>query len=384
MIRVAFLMNLSENWLGGVNYFRNLLCAIAELPSTQIAPVIFIGKKMNRNLLKGFPNIEIIESEIFDAWSFLWIKRKVGNKVFFEDRNLDQLLKKNKIDIVSHVGGVAGKMKTPLLGWIPDFQHRHLPQLFTDKELSGRNRTFMGLCQGCKGIILSSYNAKKDLEDFAPDLMCKVHVLQFVVQPPTSDEEFTAQQLEQIYGFEGKYIYMPNQFWKHKNHKVLLEALNILKKQKKEILVVATGSTEDYRNPEYYSGLSRFVEEHNLVKNFIVLGKIPYSHVVALAKHCKALINPSLFEGWSTTVEEAKSLGKKMILSDILVHKEQEPPGGIYFNPHNPDKLAEILWNVWVSDESDDLLKIQAKRNLKERNMNFAKAYEKIILDNLK
>ncbi len=36
-----------------------------------------------------------------------------------------------------------------------------------------------------------------------------------------------------------------------------------------------------------------------------------------------ALINPSQFEGWSTTVEEAKSLGVKMLLSDLEVHKEQ-------------------------------------------------------------
>lgn len=38
-----------------------------------------------------------------------------------------------------------------------------------------------------------------------------------------------------------------------------------------------------------------------------------------------ALLNPSRFEGWSTTVEEAKAAGTPMILSDIPVHREQAP-----------------------------------------------------------
>ena len=36
-----------------------------------------------------------------------------------------------------------------------------------------------------------------------------------------------------------------------------------------------------------------------------------------------ALLNPSHFEGWSTTVEEARALGVPMLLSDLDVHLEQ-------------------------------------------------------------
>lgn len=33
-------------------------------------------------------------------------------------------------------------------------------------------------------------------------------------------------------------------------------------------------------------------------------------------------VNPSFYEGWSTTVEEAKSIGVPLLLSDIPVHRE--------------------------------------------------------------
>ena len=62
---------------------------------------------------------------------------------------------------------------------------------------------------------------------------------------------------------------------------------------------------------------------YHLEKNFIFLGVIPYKDVLGLMRAAVAVINPSVMEGWSTTVEEAKSLGLPLILSDIPVHREQ-------------------------------------------------------------
>jgi glycosyltransferase involved in cell wall biosynthesis len=59
-------------------------------------------------------------------------------------------------------------------------------------------------------------------------------------------------------------------------------------------------------------------------------------------RSCSALINPSTFEGWSTTVEEAKGLGTPMILSSLRVHKEQNSHA-IFFDADSPEQLAEIL-----------------------------------------
>jgi hypothetical protein len=56
-----------------------------------------------------------------------------------------------------------------------------------------------------------------------------------------------------------------------------------------------------------------------------------------------ALIQPSLFEGWSTVVEDARLLGKKIILSDISVHVEQNPPLSTFFTPSSHIELATII-----------------------------------------
>lgn len=64
-----------------------------------------------------------------------------------------------------------------------------------------------------------------------------------------------------------------------------------------------------------------------------------------------ANINPSLFEGWSTTVEEAKAIGKPVALSGILVHREQNPGQARYFPAHDGVAPAEILWDMWDAPE---------------------------------
>jgi glycosyltransferase involved in cell wall biosynthesis len=116
---------------------------------------------------------------------------------------------------------------------------------------------------------------------------------------------------------------------------------------------------------------------------FRSLGVVPYLDLVVLMKESVAIINPSLFEGWSTTVEEAKSMGKAVILSDIPVHREQAPPRGIYFNPHDSAELARTLWKVWNAwdAETESQSNIQAAHDLSTRRDAFATKYERIVLE---
>jgi glycosyltransferase involved in cell wall biosynthesis len=60
-----------------------------------------------------------------------------------------------------------------------------------------------------------------------------------------------------------------------------------------------------------------------------------------------ALIQPSVNEGWSTAVEEAKALGKTLVLSDIPVHLEQCPGNPYFFSSMNAEDLADKIGEVW-------------------------------------
>jgi glycosyltransferase involved in cell wall biosynthesis len=115
--------------------------------------------------------------------------------------------------------------------------------------------------------------------------------------------------------------------------------------------------------------------------SFRVLGLVPYEHVTALSRDAAALINPSLFEGWSTTVEEAKSLGKRVLLSRIPVHVEQDPPGGEFFDPGDPDELAALMEQAFTREDpdGDGRLAEEAAAALPGRRRRFVAEYEEAV-----
>ena len=82
---------------------------------------------------------------------------------------------------------------------------------------------------------------------------------------------------------------------------------------------------------------------------FPLSGYIPYSHIMPLMRASTAVLNPSLFEGWSTTVEEAKALGVPLLLSDLRVHREQAPAGTRFFDPDSAEEMAAVLEEAWFS-----------------------------------
>jgi len=88
-------------------------------------------------------------------------------------------------------------------------------------------------------------------------------------------------------------------------------------------------------------------KKYKLNKNYIYLGLIPYKDVMSLIYYSLAVINPSHFEGWSSTVEQAKGYNKKIILSNIKVHREQNPKNAFFFEPKNYLKLSKILIKLY-------------------------------------
>ena len=86
-----------------------------------------------------------------------------------------------------------------------------------------------------------------------------------------------------------------------------------------------------------------FAKKNRIDANILSLGFIPREDQLELMKNAIAVIQPSKFEGWGTVVEDAKTLGKQIILSDIPVHREQFGEHGFYFKPDDYMSLAEIL-----------------------------------------
>jgi glycosyltransferase involved in cell wall biosynthesis len=380
-MRVAFILD-SQMWLGGRNYFRNLLIALSHLPNPKIDPIIFLGKS-DASIISGISVNEVVRTKMVDRGSVPWFGRKIIAKAFGgDDWLLQQLMMRHKIDAISHSGALVRNSHIPSVAWIPDFQHVRLPEFFTAEEHENRNRGFMQLCKRADRIILSSHCALSDLQSFAPVLAHKGRVLNFVASPLGDGQTPALEELHKKYGIGNSYFIVPNQFWAHKNHRVIIEALAMLKQRNRIVTVIATGSTIDDRNPEFFQSLMNTAERLGVTDQFRVLGVIPFNDLAGLMKHSIALINPSLFEGWSTSVEEAKSAGKRVVLSDIPVHREQAPVRAVFFPPDEAGHLAQVLWDTLLETdpEIESEAREEASKQWPERQRVFAQTYQDILL----
>lgn len=373
MIKVGFIGSVSKEWMGGLNYFKNLLFAINSIEKKELEVFVFVGKKIDIETKRMFQEYAaVIEDSIFDRKSIKWFLSKIERKIFKTNILLENILKKHGIQILSHAS-ITNLKTIKTINWIPDFQHIHLPQMFSEKEIRNRNNDFLKLIRDSDLIVLSSFDALKDMKKFAPNYEDRARVLQFVSQPNSRYfelDEHDKSLLLQKYGIKDDFFYIPNQFWKHKNHMMMFEAISELKKDGIEINIVCTGYLGDYRNKTYIDDAREFIKSNNLEDNIKLLGLVDYEDVFALIKFSKAVINPSLFEGWSSTVEECKSVGKNMILSDLDVHKEQYP-NAVFFKRDSIESLKEVLKFYKIKNESN-------VEPLEARTKKFANIYSSI------
>jgi glycosyltransferase involved in cell wall biosynthesis len=107
------------------------------------------------------------------------------------------------------------------------------------------------------------------------------------------------------------------------------------------------------------------------------LGLIPRNHVFSLIRQSVCVLNPSLFEGFGLGTDEARSLGKQLLLSDIDAHREQNPPRAVFFNPRDHQELATAMADLWREKPPgpDPELEDEAKASLPERMKTFGEAF---------
>ena len=393
LIKVAFWYDRPVEYSGGLNYIYNLLFALSKSDSKKIQPYIFFGKDVKPEVINRFTGLAtVIRTSILDRWSILWLANKILIRLFGSTYIVGSLLSRYGISILSHPDGLYSQRRSfRIISWIPDFQYLHLPDLFPF-DTASQNKRILNIVRGSDITIFSSLNALNDYRSIARsdrELSAKVRVLQFVSQPNIRLQNFenppTSELIEKKFSFKGKYFFLPNQFWRHKNHSVVFSAVNILKKSGINVLLICTGNISDYRfkNNLYFENMKEYIIKNNLNENIKILGLIDYIDVLLLFKNSVAVINPSCFEGWSSTVEEARSMGQRLILSDIPVHREQNPPKSIYFDKNDDIALSKLMAKYWEDAEikltkEDELV---AAEELIKRTKLYGENYIQIVLE---
>ena len=372
MIKIAINELGGGQWTGGITYRNNLLKALSffkdEVEIVMIAAkdsMVYTEFK-DYKLLTKYENTGLLDKVISG----------INQNHFQLDWKLGKTIEGHNIDVVFPATMHAAKGVGSIY-WIPDFQFMHLPHMYDQKYLTSIGPKLKKYFSDADLIVVSSEDAKNDLKSFSPEFLHKVRVLKFVAHVPENLYNENVSDAIKTYHLPNDFFFLPNQFWAHKNHKLVVEALKLLKEKGLKPFVVCSGNPTDVRNPIFFGEFLKDLSESGIRDQFTFLGMLPHNHVYSLIRASKAVINPSLFEGWSTSVEECKSVGKGMILSDLQVHKEQNPPGSVFFDRFNAQDLADKIEFVWINKISGPDLDLEnaAKSSIAGRMKEFGQAW---------
>ncbi|GGP03074.1 hypothetical protein GCM10010992_10020 [Cloacibacterium rupense] len=368
VIKINYQYN--EDWIGGSYYIQNLIHALNTLEDSKKPSLLIHSSNENAiNELKSITN-------------YPYLKRYSFNNLNILQRGINYFSRKIlKINIFRLFPDFLFAFPSSYhereqlekqIFWIPDFQDKYLPHFFSEEELKSRDSAYTFIQNNAQHVLFSSEDAQNDFNTFYKDATPKQYVLNFASFHQDENLPSTIDVLEK-FSITGEYFLCSNQFWIHKNHTIVLKAIALLKKEGRNICVVFTGKENDYRNPDYYSNLRKKVVELDIENNVKFLGFIDRKDQIVLLKNCKAIIQPSLFEGWSTVNEDAKAENIFILAANLNVNKEQliNYPNYKLFNPNDEKTLAQEIMN-----DNFTIKEIDYKQNIKKFGLDFLKIIE--------
>ncbi len=382
---VAFRSLFSSQYEGGANWLEVTLRCLGTLPQPPECLVVDATSESLPESLRTAAHVQAVPLEhVAESRSTRLVKkvaRRVQNRSW-ENPGITKLAEEKKVDLwVAFAWFAELGTQRPLLICYPDFQYRYFPQLFDAAAIRSREEQWDFVAENAKGIFTISETTGNDALKLHPQIENKLYVCGFPPMFEMSDLELEPEAIRRKYSLPERFFVVSNQFWEHKNHLLVLRALDRLKREGNEPPVIAfTGRPYDQRRPEAFSELLRFIHEHDLHDACRFFGVLPRSEQLALIRAAEAVIQPSRFEGRGAITEEACLLGTQLLCSDLPTHRELDLPNTIFFDPDDEEFLAELLRRSYPHSMRDaEGIAADSARLAKAYGENLIKIFERVI-----
>lgn len=230
-----------------------------------------------------------------------------------------------------------------------DLQHMTYPGFFTPEEVTNRDRLFYGACRKATAIAaISEYSRQSAIEHGAidPDMVRTIPIrLAHRVSPDEKcdDEIFKLLNIKQ-----DEYLVFPANFWEHKNHELLLRAFRSAGETglSPEVKLVCTGAPCERRDR-----MIALASSMGLAERVIFPGYVTNRELAMIVSHARAMVFPSLYEGFGMPVIEAMAEGVPVACSNTRALPEVAGDAAILFDPTDESAIAQAIITICSDEE---------------------------------
>lgn len=339
-----------SDWIAGVIYLENIVRAVLALGGSRLDVCIIAGPdhRLGRgsNLALDVP-VYGYTHRSHDPW-LQAARNSVRSRRL--PKSLEALASRIGLSVLFPVQVPPSEpLPVPWVGWLPDFQHKRRPEFFSVAYRAERDIRFRRIVEEAPHLVVSSQDARADLMRWFPTADTRVSVLQFRTVLDPNWLELSSRTVTERFDLPLKFLTYPSQLWAHKNHRTVFAALSLLRARgRTDVVLVCTGREYDYRHPEYAGELKEEIARCGLQSQVRFLGLLDRPTQIQVMRASAAVVQASFFEGWSALVEDSRALGKRIFVSDIPVHREQDPDDAAYFNPDSAEELADVIEADWA------------------------------------
>ncbi len=279
------------------------------------------------------------------------VRRRFAQGAYHVSRRLKRLGRRR---ILSRIGAdllfcpftapVFSVRNVPTVCTIYDLQFADYPQFFEPEDRAHRRGAFVDACGRAAMLVAISDCTRASAiacGRLAPDRITTI-ALRMKQRPPPSATR-AAEVLDRLGLVARNYLLYPANFWRHKNHEMLLAAFGMAcaRGLPPDTMLVCTG-VPGARRDFVRSAAAAFGLAHRVAFPGY-LGDGEFTTVLASAG---GLIFPSLYEGFGMPVVEAMAAGVPVACSDATSLPEVAGDAALLFDPRRPDAIAQALLDL--------------------------------------
>ena len=236
----------------------------------------------------------------------------------------------------------------PVVSVVYDLQHVYYPEFFSAEEYRHRKSVFGDACRlSTKIVCISNYVRDTVLanSDLPPSRVTMVPIGMPHRLSLASEQD---DWVERAGLSSGRFLLCPANFWPHKNHPMLLTAFNMFgaAHPDSDLKLVCTGSADGRM-----ADLSASAKRMGLGEKVLFPGYVRDSLMATLLRSCRAVVLPSIFEGFGMPVLEAMASGKPVLCSNVTSLPEVAGDAAIFFDPRKPQEIVSAIELLESNDE---------------------------------
>jgi len=264
---------------------------------------------------------------------------------------LERASREHRIEFMWFLTHRFESVNIPFATTVFDLAHRthpFFPEVSLDNVWEGREARFRSTLPKAAYVITGTDAGKREIMQFYHVREERVKVLPFPVMDFTKYAGNAAPgDVARKFKISLPYLFYPAQFWPHKNHVVLLQAVRLLKeKYSLDFALVFTGS--DKGNMQF---VKESAAEMGLAGKVHFLGFVMLEDLISLYQNAFAMTYVSFFGPDNLPPLEAFALGCPVIAGKSSGAEEQMGDAALLVDQSREDQISEAVMKLCDAPE---------------------------------